>query len=250
MVYRIRLNKDIGKSSVLSSRSFLSKHGLEYDSQIIDTLKEILKPYSINPIEYLERVDKQIDFDNNYQTIYKIPWCFISFPREYNLFFYLKSLCTYGFGYSTRTGLDMNSKSPLVGFIQLYSKKSLAQLALKSPLFSTAYWDLKDKNAEEHWFCFPFAPPEEWLIYKEAIEKKYQKNLLYRQKKELISKPDGAICSICGKVISYDLIIYETHPQMCNECSQPIDYPGEDEIDTDTQDMIEYLFDHPKDKET
>ena len=123
-------------------------------------------------------------------------------------------------------------------------------MALTSPLFSTVIWELKDKNTEGHWFCFPFAPSEEWLICQEAIEKKYQKNLLYRQKKKLLSKADDTLCTICGKVISYDLIIYDTHPQICSECSQPNNYPGQEEINTALQDKREYLLDHQEEEDT
>lgn len=97
------------------------------------------------------------------------PWAIVAFPDDYPILGYLFSIREQrndfritGYGIMPGYTPSRDGNKP-VGIIFVGSKQVMAELAKKSPMFVSAWEELKDKPEYQVWFCLSDAPPADWL---------------------------------------------------------------------------------------
>lgn len=136
---------------------------IEFPEQALAAWDTFLAKYHKNGFQMAMNVSSGLQ-ERNYS-----PWAIIAFPEDYPLLGYLLSIRGQrndfritGYQISPDYVPSRDGNAP-VGIVFVASKKILDDLAEKSPLFVSAWQELKDKSELKAWFCLSNPPPADWL---------------------------------------------------------------------------------------
>lgn len=241
------------------------------DENLKNEFENILKKHNRIPMEYYKFLDELLYTKLSYK-----PWVIIAFKDEFVLYEHIRNLIEihkdFSFAnYSNQNGIDIFY--PKISLFFFKSKECLKNTVLDSPVFSTAWYELKNNSSDNNWFCIPCSPSIDWLQNQEKLENRlYEyKKTLYKEikskcdelKKEINNtvsyrrkedKPLKVRCFICGKETSYDLFTDDGLPRLCLFCHRQksleiLDFNYNDEINIAFRDNVNYKLDHPEDFE-
>lgn len=239
------------------------------DESVKNEFESIIKKHNRIPNEYYEYLNELIFKKLTYK-----PWAVIAFKDEFMIFEHIIKLTEINKGISFTNYSNKNGDYifyPKISLFLIKNKESLKNTLTDSPLFSTTWWELKEKSSDTNWFCIPSSPSIDWIKKQEIIEKKsYEdKKRLYDEikcksnklKKELndftlfrkkIDKPLKVRCFICGRETSYDFFTDDGLPRLCSFCHRQkspkiLVANYDDEINAAFWDFANYKLDHLED---